>query len=413
MHQSSETIGAIATALAKAQMELSNPEKTLTGTVPVRGGERSFRYASLATGLDVVRKCLGQQEIAVIQTTAVDGDQIMLTTLLVHASGEWVSSLWPVCAAAEPSAHIKGTALTYARRYALFTLVGIAGEDDVDAPDLPAAGLTPEAQNSLPKHEQDEGGSNPPSQAQASRRPLQISEGRARTERVRSPPLPPDASEKLCRQLISELEQLEDPEALASWAHRALALKNQLSARDAEAVETVFAARLARLGDPAPVSGPEKEANGPGRRPRQSEPASKEVTVIDKPVRERDRDHLRFVAAQPCLVCGRTPSDPHHIKFAEQRIMGRKVSDRFTVPICRLHHRELHRCGNERAWWQKQGMDPLIIAASLWAKTHAATPTTGLADEIDRPTNVNRSDFGAVVGRQNDETKPILRPEAG
>jgi len=92
--------------------------------------------------------------------------------------------------------------------------------------------------------------------------------------------------------------------------------------------------------------------------------------------------------------------------------MGRKVSDRFTVPICRLHHRELHRCGNERAWWQKQGMDPLIIAASLWAKTHAATPTTGLADEIDRPTNVNRSDFGAVVGRQNDETKPILRPEA-
>jgi ERF superfamily len=413
MHQSSETIGAIATALAKAQMELSNPEKTLTGTVPVRGGERSFRYASLATGLDVVRKCLGQQEIAVIQTTAVDGDQIMLTTLLVHASGEWVSSLWPVCAAAEPSAHIKGTALTYARRYALFTLVGIAGEDDVDAPDLPAAGLTPEAQNSLPKHEQDEGGSNPPSQAQASRRPLQISEGRARTERVRSPPLPPDASEKLCRQLISELEQLEDPEALASWAHRALALKNQLSARDAEAVETAFAARLARLGDPAPVSGPEKEANGPGRRPRQSEPASKEVTVIDKPVRERDRDHLRFVAAQPCLVCGRTPSDPHHIKFAEQRIMGRKVSDRFTVPICRLHHRELHRRGNERAWWQKQGMDPLIIAASLWAKTHAATPTTGLADEIDRPTNVNRSDFGAVVGRQNDETKPILRPEAG
>jgi ERF superfamily len=413
MHQSSETIGAIATALAKAQMELSNPEKTLTGTVPVRGGERSFRYASLATGLDVVRKCLGQQEIAVIQTTAVDGDQIMLTTLLVHASGEWVSSLWPVCAAAEPSAHIKGTALTYARRYALFTLVGIAGEDDVDAPDLPAAGLTPEAQNSLPKHEQDEGGSNPPSQAQASRRPLQISEGRARTERVRSPPLPPDASEKLCRQLISELEQLEDPEALASWAHRALALKNQLSARDAEAVETAFAARLARLGDPAPVSRPEKEANGPGRRPRQSEPASKEVTVIDKPVRERDRDHLRFVAAQPCLVCGRTPSDPHHIKFAEQRMMGRKVSDRFTVPICRLHHRELHRRGNERAWWQKQGMDPLIIAASLWAKTHAATPTTGLADEIDRPTNVNRSDFGAVVGRQNDETKPILRPEAG
>src|SRR5246500_6048722 len=149
MHRSSETIGAIATALAKAQIELSNPEKTLTGTIPVRGGERSFRYASLAAGLDLVRKCLGQHNIALIQTTAVDQGQIMLTTLLVHASGEWVSSLWPVCAAAEPSAHIKGAALTYARRYALFTLVGIAGEDDLDAPSQSTtAASAPDAQRS-------------------------------------------------------------------------------------------------------------------------------------------------------------------------------------------------------------------------------------------------------------------------
>jgi hypothetical protein len=92
--------------------------------------------------------------------------------------------------------------------------------------------------------------------------------------------------------------------------------------------------------------------------------------------------------------------------------MGRRVSDRFTVPICRLHHRELHRRGNERAWWQKQGIDTLVIAASLWTKTHAATPTTGLADDIDRPANVNGNDSGAVARLQNDETKPILRPEA-
>jgi hypothetical protein len=131
--------------------------------------------------------------------------------------------------------------------------------------------------------------------------------------------------------------------------------------------------------------------------------------VIGKPVRERDRDHLKFVAAQPCLVCGRTPSDPHHIKFAEQRAMGRKVSDRFTVPICRLHHRELHRRGNERAWWKKQAIDPLVIATNLWAKTHA---TTGLAAEMDRPANVNGSDFSAAVRLQNDETNPIVRPEA-
>lgn len=101
-----------------------------------------------------------------------------------------------------------------------------------------------------------------------------------------------------------------------------------------------------------------------------SEPADAVVNVIEKPVRERDRNHLRFVAYQPCLVCGRTACDPHHIKFAEQRAMGRKVSDRFTVPLCRLHHRELHRRGNERAWWQIKGIDPFDVAARLWTATH-------------------------------------------
>jgi hypothetical protein len=202
--------------------------------------------------------------------------------------------------------------------------------------------------------------------------------------------LPPDASEKLCRELISQLEQLHGPEELASWAHRALALKNQLSARDAQAVETAIAARLAGLGDLAPVPWPEKrKANGHGRRPRQSEPGSQDVTVIGKPVRERDRDHVRFVAAQPCLVCGRTPSDPHHIKFAEQRAMGRKVSDRFTVPVCRLHHRELHRRGNERAWWDGQGIDPLAVAATLWGRTHPVVPFANLAGDTDLAGGVN------------------------
>jgi hypothetical protein len=126
----------IATALAKAKAELVNPEKTLTATIVGRNGERTFRYASLATGLDLIRKCLGQHQIAVVQSTAVDQGRIMLTTRLVHTSGEWLSSLWPVCHAAEASAQIKRAALTYARRYALFTLVGIAGEDDLDAPEL-------------------------------------------------------------------------------------------------------------------------------------------------------------------------------------------------------------------------------------------------------------------------------------
>jgi len=142
MHRSSETIGAIAAALAKAQGELSNPEKSLTATIRSpfpREGDRTFHYASLASGLDIIRKCLGQHEIAAVQTTAIDQDsgQIRLTTLLAHASGEWIASDWPVCTVSEMALpHRMGAALTYARRYALFALVGIAGEDDLDAPDL-------------------------------------------------------------------------------------------------------------------------------------------------------------------------------------------------------------------------------------------------------------------------------------
>jgi hypothetical protein len=140
------------------------------------------------------------------------------------------------------------------------------------------------------------------------------------------------------------------------------------------------------------------------------------VIAISKPVRERDRDHLRFVATQLCLVCGRTPSDAHHIKFAEQPAMGRKVSDKFTVPICRLHHRELHRRGNERTWWQSRGIDPLSIAASLWQTSHAVAPDAAEnASTVHGPTKLNgaRPTNGPAVRHQNNETKPIVGPEAG
>src|SRR5262245_30290895 len=144
MHQSSERIGAIAAALARAQAELTNPEKTLTATIHAafpREEDRTFRYASLASGLEIVRKTLSQQEIATIQTTRIEAatGQVHLTTLLAHSSGEWIASDWPVCASKDVEApHRMGAALTYARRYALFALVGIAGEDDLDAPDLVA-----------------------------------------------------------------------------------------------------------------------------------------------------------------------------------------------------------------------------------------------------------------------------------
>ena len=144
MQRSSKSIGAIAAALAKAQAEITNPEKSLTATIRSpfsRVGDQTFRYAPLSTGLDIVRKVLGRHEIATVQTTAIDNEAglIRLTTILAHASGEWMSSDWPVCPVSETAApHRMGAALTYARRYALFTLVGIAGEDDLDAPDLTA-----------------------------------------------------------------------------------------------------------------------------------------------------------------------------------------------------------------------------------------------------------------------------------
>ena len=144
MQRSSGSIGSLAAALAKAQGELTNPEKSLIATIPAdgrSGAEKTFRYASLSSGLDIVRKVLGQQEIATIQTTSVDqaAGIVSLTTLLAHASGEWIASDWPVCSVSDTATpHRMGAALTYARRYALFTLVGIAGEDDLDAPDLMA-----------------------------------------------------------------------------------------------------------------------------------------------------------------------------------------------------------------------------------------------------------------------------------
>jgi hypothetical protein len=152
MQRSSNSIASLAAALAKAQVELVNPEKSLVGTIYAdsAGREgRSFRYASLASGLDIVRKTLGQHEIATVQTTAIDQSArvVNLTTVLAHSSGEWIASDWPVCTVGDTATPRRmGAALTYARRYALFTLVGIAGEDDLDAPDL----QTPMAQTSVP-----------------------------------------------------------------------------------------------------------------------------------------------------------------------------------------------------------------------------------------------------------------------
>ena len=377
MHRSSESIGTIAGALAKAQAELTNPEKSLTATIRSpfpRESDRTFRYASLSSGLDIVRKALGKHEIATVQTTAIDKDSglIQLTTVLAHSSGEWVSSDWPVCAVSETIApHRMGAALTYARRYALFTLVGIAGEDDLDVPDLGATDQQSRPEGQKPNgHPLADGG---PAPAGARRRtpfahPAKLI-------------LAPDRSAALRDRLVAEVDGLQSTEEATGWAHRSLPAKNTLTTADAEIVESGFRLKLAVFGDGRPGHGlleavqspqpghPNPEAEVPPVATTE-DAGSGGVHPAGKTTRLRDKDHLKFVSKQPCVVCGREPSDPHHLRFAQPRALGRKVSDEFTVPVCRLHHRELHRHGEEAAWWTGIDIDPVPIALALWRSTH-------------------------------------------
>jgi ERF superfamily len=230
MHRSSESIAALAAALAKAQMALTNPEKSLTGTLPgARPDEpgRTFRYASLSAGLDIIRKVLGQHEIATLQTTIIDQDiqTVSLTTVLAHASGEWIASDWPVCTlSAMATPRRMGAALTYARRYALFTLVGIAGEDDLDAPDL--AGQPAEG---APKAGGFDQGKVDGSRAAGT---LGAALGAfAKNRKPWTPPkqaLAPEASATLRDRLVGELCGLASADAATTWAQRALGAKNTL-----------------------------------------------------------------------------------------------------------------------------------------------------------------------------------------
>jgi hypothetical protein len=340
MHRSSESIAAIATALAKAQAEINNPERTLTATIQGRDGERTFRYASLANGLDLVRKCLGQHQIAVMQTTALDQGQIMLTTLLVHTSGEWISSLWPVCPATETSAHLKGAALTYGRRYALFAIVGIAGEDDLDAPDLVS-----QAKPTPPE---------PP--------PRKSGNGALHLPRVT---LAANQSAQQRDELLNQISSLTSEEALAIWAQKALPIKNTLTSEDAQAVEFAYLTQVGRFSKDSSASNSSEQASSrPGQNDRSGTPDY--VAPYTKHTRKRSKTHLAFVAAQPCLICAATPCDAHHDNIAQPHSLGRKVSDEFTVPLCRAHHRELHRDGNERMWWANVQIDPLLTAKELW-----------------------------------------------
>jgi hypothetical protein len=424
MQRCSETIGAIASALAKAQIELENPEKSLTATIRSpfpREEERRFRYASLSSGLDLVRKSLGRHEIATVQTTSIDEATglIRLTTTLAHSSGEWVSSDWPVCPVTETAApHRMGAALTYARRYALFTLVGIAGEDDLDAPDLPATGGVPKVAS--------------PGQTTAS----EASKNANGSDKRRRAPSPPtlniEASASLRTRLMAGLAGLAGLPELDQWAERCLPAKNTLTADDARLVEQAFQRKLAEIDKEPEV--PSIAAPDLSKLPAMpAEPVEASPETIDKslltfpePRRQRNKIHLRFVAKQPCVVCGRQPCDAHHLRFAQTRGLGLKVSDEFTVPLCRGHHRELHRAGNEPQWWSARGVDALDAARKLWTETHPVRASAN-AKPPDKTTSADAKGLDAATaaiaaatakttsGRAwpnpaatpNDETKPI------
>jgi hypothetical protein len=395
MQRSSESIGTIAAALAKAQAQLVNPEKSLTGTIraDVGGGpERSFRYAPLSSGLDIVRKTLSQHEIATVQTTSIDETAgiVRLSTVLAHASGEWIASDWPVCAISETAApHRMGAALTYARRYALFTLVGIAGEDDLDAPNR-IAPTTPS-----PRTEEPAGKANGRIKGGPAHRDQALS-GASRQNNRPNPTrlLDPDASAALREKLLAELNDISSAEQAATWGLQALAAKNTLLPVDAERVESAFQVQLSKLASDEVTAGPFAERARVVHRAKRRRRAAVDKTVLTLPTphRIRDREHVKSVAKQPCLVCGRRPADAHHLRFAQSPALGRKVSDEFTVPLCRGHHREVHRCGDEPAWWKKIGIDPTAPARILWLKSHPLPTSVGQsASKLQNEPNLETS----------------------
>jgi hypothetical protein len=411
MQRCSQSIGAIAGALAKAQAELTNPEKALVGTIRSpfpREADRSFRYASLASGLDIVRKILGKHEIATVQTTEIDREVglIRLRTLLAHSSGEWVASDWPVCPVSETAApHRMGAALTYARRYALFTLVGIAGEDDLDAPDLPAV---PEGACEPEQSER----SNGQAGAAPGARVAPKEHGSRRKAVTALALLPADRSAAVKDRLLGEIGGLPSADAAAAWARDGITSKNSLTAADAKAVEQAFERRLSELAreasDAPPIGAraPESEpVPNPASVPEIAQPdplaaaeeaasakpdagipsgIDKSLLALAEPRRYRNKEHLRLVAKQACLVCGRKHSDPHHLSFVQPRALGRKVSDEFVVPLCRIHHREVHRVSDEPAWWKRLGIEPVEVARKLWDRTWLLNPGLRKAPENPR-----------------------------
>ena len=215
--------------------------------------------------------------------------------------------------------------------------------------------------------------------------------GADRKGKVIRPPrivLATDQSEALRERLIVELSDLKSADEAAHWVHKNLPAKNTLALADAETVEASFRERLAAIEAERVSAGSVQAIDNSGdefTRERSAATDSREtpapaVTVVGrrriaaKTIRLRDKEHCKFVATQPCVVCGRTPAEGHHVRFAQPRALSRKVSDEYMVPVCRAHHRELHRFGDEASWWVGVNVDPLPIALQLWRRSRSFVP---------------------------------------
>jgi hypothetical protein len=215
------------------------------------------------------------------------------------------------------------------------------------------------------------------------------------------PELDGDQAVALRERMLAEVGALGSEDGAADWVHKNLSAKNALSDDDAELVEARFREKLAMIASTSeannalaipvtdtsashvPQTGLPNEDSAVARASSQAQLAR---PVTTKPIRLRDKEHCRFVATQPCIICGRSPSETHHIRYAQPRAMSRRVSDEYTVPVCRLHHRELHRYGDEASWWAGVSIDPQAVALALWRQSHpnlapenekATTPAAG------------------------------------
>jgi hypothetical protein len=252
----------------------------------------------------------------------------------------------------------------------------LRSEDDIDAPDLCAGPTSLSSSTGLERALQ-RGDGNSPGQPQGT------GNGRRRGSKKSGSRviLDPTQSAHLRDKLLLEVEKITSADLATTWASEALAAKNSLTADDAKLVEEAFERRLSELpsfdsagssndgpsvtliAGPQETGTPERSDAGPAKG------IDKSLLALAAPRRYRNREHLRYVMQQPCLICGRKPSDPHHLRYMQPRALDRKASDEFAVPLCRVHHRAAHRVGDERAWWKAAGIDPIKIARRLWKQT--------------------------------------------